>query len=183
MAERRIHLFNKVRHLLAETITLNLFALASVCFLIKVAANLVFKPLTSRWFVIGLCTSITLGFLLFLALIHFNVMAVTKASVEYALFSALGTWLLGLIPLNLLVLPAFYWWDKRIASNGSETTLRIPENAFHALTFIGGYLGAWIGQTRFHHKVSKQSFQVKHYVICALSIVLYALLGLWFYQR
>jgi len=59
----------------------------------------------------------------------------------------------------------------------SSLLVGIPENAFHALTFSGGYIGAWIGQARFHHKISKKSFQIKHYAVCLLSVGIYTLMA------
>jgi len=170
---------------------LNFFALACFCFLLKVASALFFKPLTARWFTVGIAASVILGHLLLLGLIHIGLIDMTSYSrtalYELMVFYLIGTSLLSLIPLNLVVLPFLYWRDKRIASNKSDdslqvnSSLRIPENAFHALTFSGGYIGAWIGQTKFHHKVSKQSFRIKHYIICFISITLYAGLGYLFY--
>ena len=164
---------------------LNFFALACFCFLLKVASGLFFKPLTARWFTIGIAASFILGHLLLLGLVHIGLIGMTgysrTALYELMVFYLIGTSLLSLIPLNLVVLPFLYWRDKRIASNEPDGSLRIPENAFHALTFSGGYIGAWIGQTKFHHKVSKQSFRIKHYVICFISITLYAGLGYLFY--
>ena len=147
---------------------------------------MLFKPLTARWFSIGISASVILGHLLLLGIIHIGIIDL-KAHTQDALFEliifyVLGTWLTSLVPLNLIVLPLLYWWDKRIASKESEDRPRVPENAFHALTFSGGYIGAWIGQTRFHHKVSKKSFQIKHYAVCFVSIGVYILLGYCFYN-
>jgi len=160
---------------------LSLVFIIFFCFLIKGIANLVFKPLTARWFSIGLSSSITLGHLLFLTLMHL-IIENNKTAYELVIFTALTTWLLSLVALNLLVLPALYWWDKRLASRNNDAT-RIPENALHTLVFMGGYIGAWIGQKSFHHKVSKREFQIKHYVICILSMSVYGLIGYWFYLR
>ena len=149
---------------------------------------MVFKPLTARWFSIGISASVILGHLLLLGIIHIGIINndliadSQEALLELFIFYALGTWLTSLVPLNLIVLPFLYWWDKKIASKESEGRARIPENAFHALTFSGGYIGAWIGQTRFRHKVSKKSFQIKHYVVCLLSIGIYALIAYLFYK-
>ena len=125
---------------------LNIFAITCFCFLIKLYSDLIFKPLTARWFTIGISVSVILGHLILLGLIHIGIIDVSsykqEALFELILFYILGTWLLSLVPLNLIVLPFIYWRDKRIASKQSEGAVRVPENAFHALTFSGGYLGA-----------------------------------------
>ena len=161
---------------------LNLFALACFCFLLKIMSNAIFKPLTAKWFTLGISVSVTAGHLLFIGLAHFNFINIDKPPFELFILASLGTWILSLIPLNFIVLPILYWRDKRIASKGAGDKLRIPENAFHALTFSGGYIGAWIGQSQFNHKVSKKSFQIKHYAVCVVSICLYIYIGYSFYN-
>lgn len=60
-----------------------------------------------------------------------------------------------LICINLTTFIA-YGVDKRAARRGAW---RVPEKDLHLLEFLGGWIGAWIGQKFFHHKTAKKSFQ------------------------
>ena len=48
---------------------------------------------------------------------------------------------------------------------------RIPERDLHLLEFLGGWIGAWLGQKVFHHKTSKKSFQVMYHLMIFLEIL------------
>ena len=85
--------------------------------------------------------------------------------------------LLYVIALNLIVLPVLYGWDKRLSRSMDESTLRIPENALHALTFLGGALGSKIGQSLFKHKRAKATYQSKHRWMLMAAVTLYCLLA------
>ena len=52
-----------------------------------------------------------------------------------------------------------YWTDKRAAQ---KKTWRIRENDLHMLEFMGGWIGAFVGQKVFHHKTSKKSYQLMY---------------------
>lgn len=143
--------------------------------LIRRLSRSFFQSLTSHWFALGITASFILGGLLFYSLVYFDLVKPSIGPFETAVRYCVETWLLGLIPLNLIILPLFYWRDKSIALKQDNHLLRIPENALHALTFCGGYLGAWIGQKQFKHKTSKSSFKKKHYVISLISLSLYIL--------
>lgn len=49
-----------------------------------------------------------------------------------------------------------YWFDKRAAQ---KHQWRVRENDLHMLEFLGGWIGALLGQNIFHHKTSKKSYQ------------------------
>lgn len=150
-------------------------------YLFRAFSKLVFKPLTAHWFAIGITTSFMTGFLLVLLVHSFHPLQdslVFKKPIQYNLALA---WLATFIPLNLLVVPSLYWWDKRLAIKSPDAEVnRIPENSLHALAFCGGIFGAFIGQKLFHHKISKASFQIKHWVVCGFSILVYLALGYQF---
>lgn len=66
--------------------------------------------------------------------------------------------------INLVTFIA-YGTDKRAAINGSW---RIPETNLHTLEFLGGWIGAFIGQKIFHHKNKKKSYQVMFWLMLVL---------------
>jgi len=144
---------------------------------IRFISEVVFKRLTAHWFAIGLSASYLFGLLIYWFLAPHKIFIDAFQSGQPIFYDFAVSWLIALIPLNLLVLPSLYWWDKRIALKGDSKSPRIPENALHALVFFGGFLGAYIGQKAFKHKISKQSFQIKHYVVCGLSIIVYIYIG------
>lgn len=162
---------------IGATLTLLLY------WIIKRLSQVAFKPLTSHWFALGVTASFSLGSVLFYSLVYLSLISLSNEPFEIAEKYFLGAWLLGLIPLNLLILPSLYYRDKIIAVKQDKTLLRIPENALHALTFCGGYLGAWIGQSYFKHKTAKSSFQKKHYLISFISAGLYSWLAYTFLNK
>lgn len=52
-----------------------------------------------------------------------------------------------------------YGVDKKAAIN---KTWRVPEKDLHSLEFLGGWIGAFVGQKFFKHKTSKKSFQATY---------------------
>lgn len=72
-----------------------------------------------------------------------------------------------------------YGADKRAAINHQW---RVPENDLHALEFLGGWIGAFIGQKIFHHKTAKKSFQRVYFLMIIMELIviwfLYNYLGL-----
>ena len=154
-------------------IVIGLFYIWIFFIFIRALLKLPFKPLTAHWIAVGLCISYVIGLLMFAPFQNSEKLLLFEDVIEYLAVS----WVLALIPLNFFVLPFLYFWDKRIALKNSENSVRIPENAFHALTFSGGVIGSFIGQKVFYHKISKHSFQIKHYVVCALSVVIYISCG------
>jgi len=143
-------------------------------FVLRIFSKIIFKPLTAHWFAIGLTLSFILGALASYGLIKVNVFEYGFQPNKPAYYHLALSWLIAIIPLNLIVLPGLYWWDKRKAIKSlDEEIKRIPENALHALAFCGGILGAFLGQQLFHHKVTKASFQIKHYAVSLFAILLY----------
>ena len=54
-----------------------------------------------------------------------------------------------------------YGIDKRAAIRGDW---RVKENDLHLMEFLGGWIGAWLGQKFFNHKTSKK-------IICYANII------------
>lgn len=96
-----------------------------------------------------------------------------------AIVLTLVLWLLQLhillawwLAINLAAFITF-GFDKVIA--GSSHT-RVPEIVLLALTFGGGFIGAFLGMQFFHHKTIKSSFQLKFWVVAVLGMILTAAL-------
>ena len=80
-----------------------------------------------------------------------------------------------LICINLTTFIA-YGVDKHAAINNQW---RIPENDLHVLEFLGGWIGAFIGQRFFNHKTSKKSFQAMYLLMIILEFLF--VWFLWYY--
>lgn len=92
-------------------------------------------------------------------------------SLEYTLFHLYYLYFLGgwhLAGINLITF-ATYGWDKRCARYGGW---RVPEKTLHALAFIGGTLGAYLGSKYFRHKTIKGSFRQTFIGVVLLQIFL-----------
>lgn len=99
---------------------------------------------------------------------------------------------LGFVPLYLapwyaiasLVAVASYWADKKAALVGHR---RVPENALHLWTLIGGGAGALVSQTMLRHKTKKLSFRVVFYTTLVMNVVVFGWLhtrdGAFFIQK
>ena len=69
-----------------------------------------------------------------------------------------------------------YGVDKRAAVRHQW---RVPEADLHTLEFLGGWIGAFIGQKVFHHKTAKKSFQRIYILMIILEIL--AIWGIYNY--
>ena len=69
-----------------------------------------------------------------------------------------------LIAINVSTFIA-YGVDKRAAQQGQW---RVSERDLHMLEFLGGWIGAFIGQRFFHHKTSKKSYQAAYNFIIVI---------------
>lgn len=58
--------------------------------------------------------------------------------------------------VNLMSLILF-WWDKRAARLGNW---RVPESKLLLFALLGGFVGAFLGQSLFRHKTQKQPFKL-----------------------
>ena len=74
--------------------------------------------------------------------------------------------LFHLVCINITTFIA-YGVDKKAAQTNQW---RVPEKDLHMLEFLGGWVGAWIGQHFFHHKTAKKSFQQTYYLMIILEI-------------
>ena len=82
-----------------------------------------------------------------------------------------------LISINIITFIA-YGIDKKAAIKKSW---RIPEKDLHTLEFLGGWIGAFIGQKIFKHKTAKKSYQATYKLMIILELLL--IFGLLKYFR
>ena len=73
---------------------------------------------------------------------------------------------LGLYLMASSVAFVFYKRDKAMAINHQR---RIPENALHLWSLIGGWPGAALAQKLVHHKSRKDSFQIVYWITIVLN--------------
>lgn len=81
-----------------------------------------------------------------------------------------------LISINITTFVA-YGVDKKAAIN---KTWRVPEKDLHTLEFLGGWIGAFVGQKFFKHKTSKKSFQTTYKMMIVLEFAAIYLLLKYF---
>ena len=62
-----------------------------------------------------------------------------------------------------------YGTDKKAAR---QNAWRIPEKDLHTLEFLGGWIGAFLGQRFFKHKTAKKSFQVTYKLMIVLEFAI-----------
>ncbi len=126
-----------------------------------------FGPLAGRWTSRGFALAWVFG----AGLVALWCMLVAPCPVTITR-AAVGGWLICfLAALNLAVLPAFYYIDKRRATKAGGR--RIPEVALHALAAVGGAPGAWLGQVVFRHKTKKAQFRRVFWATGASSVVVF----------
>lgn len=128
------------------------------------------------WLTLRVLCSRLVAFWLTNALILTGIIAalITHLGLKLNLYDRLdsrGVLITGIMVLNLVIVPLFYWLDKRKAR--LQTVLRIPESVLHSLSFIGGAASALIVQKRFHHKTAKQGFRRKTWGALILNAVLF----------
>lgn len=63
-----------------------------------------------------------------------------------------------IISINITTFLA-YGFDKRAAQ---RRAWRVPERDLHLLEFLGGWVGAYLGQKFFNHKTVKKSYQAMY---------------------
>ena len=71
------------------------------------------------------------------------------------------------VSINVVTVLA-YWVDKRAAVRGAW---RVPEINLHTLEFLGGWLGAYLAQRFFRHKISKKSYQAMYLLMIVMEFV------------
>lgn len=86
------------------------------------------------------------------------------------------TWTLYLFAAITFVTFVAFGWDKHKARKGSRN--RTPEGTLLTLSFLGGFVGGWIGMNLFRHKTRKTSFKLKMFAVSVLNPVW---LFVWFW--
>ena len=81
-------------------------------------------------------------------------------------------WLLGWVLLSSLIAFVAHGRDKRAARLGRRRT---PERTLHLLELIGGWPGALVAMTVFHHKTRKASY----FLVTALIVVAWIAVGVF----
>ena len=76
-----------------------------------------------------------------------------------------------LVAINISTFIA-YGVDKRAAQQGQW---RVSEKDLHMLEFLGGWIGALMGQRFFRHKTTKKSYQAMYKLMIVLEFA-----GIWF---
>ncbi|BBB26252.1 DUF1294 domain-containing protein [Amphritea japonica] len=89
----------------------------------------------------------------------------------YAELNGWGLLTVLMVGLNLVVVPLFYWLDKRKSCRQSAT--RIPEAVLHSLAFSGGAASALVSQQFFNHKTVKPGFRLKTWAALILNMILF----------
>jgi uncharacterized membrane protein YsdA (DUF1294 family) len=79
-------------------------------------------------------------------------------------------WLLGWVLLSSLIAFVAHGRDKRAARRGRRRT---PERTLHLLELIGGWPGALLAMTVFHHKTRKASY----FLVTALIVLVWTAAG------
>ena len=79
-------------------------------------------------------------------------------------------WLLGWVLLSSLIAFVAHGRDKRAARRGRRRT---PERTLHLLELIGGWPGALLAMTVFHHKTRKASY----FLVTALIVLVWSAAG------
>ncbi|MCP3858891.1 MAG: DUF1294 domain-containing protein [Phycisphaeraceae bacterium] len=80
-------------------------------------------------------------------------------------------WLLGWVLLSSLIAFVAHGRDKRAARLGRRRT---PERTLHLLELIGGWPGALLAMTIFHHKTRKASY----FLVTALIVLVWIVVGM-----
>jgi uncharacterized membrane protein YsdA (DUF1294 family) len=89
---------------------------------------------------------------------------------------AMQPWALYFFAAMTLVTFLAFGWDKRKARTGSRN--RTPEGTLLTLSFLGGFVGGWVGMNIFRHKTRKLGFKLK---MAAVSVVNPVWLFVWFW--
>jgi len=92
----------------------------------------------------------------------------------FTFYAIWATVLLHVISINFITFFA-YGYDKKAARKGAW---RIPEKTLQGFAFVGGTLGAFIGQKTFRHKTKKSSFQLVFWLIFYIQVMTLGFLAL-----
>jgi uncharacterized membrane protein YsdA (DUF1294 family) len=85
--------------------------------------------------------------------------------------------LLYLAAINLVTFLAFGWDKRKARLRGWRT----PEARLLLLSFLGGFVGGWLGMKLFRHKTVKTSFRAKMLLVSVVNPVW--VVGWWWFNR
>jgi uncharacterized membrane protein YsdA (DUF1294 family) len=100
-------------------------------------------------------------------LVPFGAALVLATALEWLIDPLAGvyqSWIFAMTVITFLT----YWYDKVSAVSGRRT--RVPERVLLVLALTGGTIGALVGMVLVSHKTSKESFQIKFWLIVAAQI-------------
>jgi uncharacterized membrane protein YsdA (DUF1294 family) len=130
-----------------------------------------------QWIFLGLFLAIAFGYLFSVPILENGSVSLGETAMTRSQIIPIGIGFL--CALNFIVVPFLYWIDKRHANinrqarSKKERVGRVPEPAMHALSAVGGAIGAFTSQQMFHHKRSKSSFQLVFFGTILTSIAIY----------
>lgn len=97
-------------------------------------------------------------------------LGLVAAALAYLAFTQVGVpWYFTWLIFWSVVAFFYYGFDKQQAQQGNW---RVPEVVLHGLALLGGFIGAWLGMTVFHHKNRKPVFVI----VMVVSAVIHGLL-------
>ncbi|NRA71980.1 MAG: DUF1294 domain-containing protein [Gammaproteobacteria bacterium] len=112
--------------------------------LVRYSLRVFCSPIISKWYANAFVLTVTITGLISGGLTKLNLFMDV-----HIMFYYISVWL---VSLNLVVI-LLYWLDKK--QSFIKRLERIPETVLYGLSFIGGGVGALIGQGIFHHKTEK----------------------------
>jgi|GEM_PF-972958 len=141
---------------------------------LRALLRLLVSRLSAHWLTLGLTASLSLAGLGFSEFSRHGFLHDILSGAATLKQQSGVVLLLLLVALNALVLPVIYGIDKRRAQIAARE--RIPESVLHTLAFMGGGIGAMLGQALFRHKTSKQPFRRIFWCSLLTSLMLYVAL-------
>ena len=135
--------------------------------------RLALSPINAKWFSHGIFLTI---FFIYLSMLGLQVLFGYEDS-DFSIRVVVGIIIAG---INFMIIPFFYWYDKRAAN--AANAIRIPEIVLHVFAFLGGAISALICQRIFRHKTKKIKFRAITYLALLLNFLLaYTIFTKWSY--
>jgi uncharacterized membrane protein YsdA (DUF1294 family) len=119
---------------------------------------------------------VSFGFLPVLLIIF---VAVVSRDTQLGLVQWKHACLLGLYAVMSLVAYKMVMGDKAIARRNAldqEQERRISELTLHTLEMLGGFIGSFVAQRRFHHKTKSLGYQISFWLIVLMHVAMWVVL-------